>query len=265
MGISAVIHTYNSEKYLEECLQALSSVDETVICDMHSTDKTVEIAQKFGCKIVYHENVGFADPARNFAISQASHDWIFVVDSDEIIPKELLDYLKEEIKKPDCPELFLIPRKNIVFGKFMRSLYPNRILRFFKKGSVSFSANVHCTPDIHNGRLHKIDSKRTELAIIHYNYDSIAEFVSRTNKYTTLELDKYNMRGIKFSLRYAIFRSFGEFIKRYILKGGFKDGKHGFIFAVLLAYYEFLSYSKLWESELGLNALKILKQVQDDV
>ncbi len=248
MSISVVIHTYNSEKYLEECLQSVSLADEVLICDMYSNDKTIEIAQKHGCKIVYHENVGFADPARNFAISQTSGDWILVVDSDEVIPKELFDYLRELINKPQPPEIVLIPRKNFVFGKAMRALYPNSILRFFKKGSVSFSDKVHCTPQILScSELHKIDHKRQELAIVHYNYDTIDSFLSRTNKYTTLELEKLLKRNKKFSLTYTILRSFGEFIKRYILKKGFLDGIHGFILAVLLAYYEFLTYIKLWE------------------
>ena len=250
MTISAVIHTYNSEKYLEECLQALVSLDETVICDMHSTDRTIEIAQKYGCKIVYHENVGFADPARNFAISQASGDWILVVDSDEIIPKELLNFLKDAVTKPNCPDGFMIPRKNILLGKILWSWYPNSILRFFKKGTVLFSSKVHCTPDEINGNMVVIDPVRTELAIIHYNFDSLEAFISRMNKYTTLELEKFKQRGVKFSLPFLIFRSKGEFIKRYFLKSGYKDGMHGFIFAVLMAVYKFVAIAKLWELEI---------------
>ncbi|MDD3014769.1 MAG: glycosyltransferase family 2 protein [Candidatus Gastranaerophilales bacterium] len=249
MRISAVIHTYNSEKYLEECLQALTSLDETVICDMHSTDKTIEIAQKYGCKIVYHENVGFADPARNFALSHATGDWILVVDSDEIIPKTLIDFLREYIKNPDNPETVYIPRKNYVFGKFMRCIYPNCILRFFKKGFVAYSSRVHCTPDEIKGREYYIDPKREDLAIIHYNYDSIEQFIARSNRYTTLELEKFTERGIKFSLLYMILRAKGEFIKRFILKKGYKDGLDGFMFALLLAIYELLCYAKLWEYE----------------
>ena len=251
MSISAVIHTYNSEKYLEECIQALLVLDEILICDMYSTDKTVEIAQKYGCKIVHHENIGFADPARNFAINETSGDWVFVVDSDEIIPQKLIDYLKDIINKPDCPDVVLIPRKNYAFGKFMCCQYPNLILRFFRKGKVTFSSSVHCTPNVKTSqnKIHRIDPKRDDLAIIHYNYDTIESFISRSNKYTTLEIDKYKMRNIKFSLPYMVFRSFGEFIKRFFLKGGYKDGVHGFIFCNLMMFYEFMSYSKLWESE----------------
>jgi len=249
MRISAVVHTYNSEKHLEECLRSLISLDEIVVCDMYSTDKTIQIAKKYGCKIIYHENVGFADPARNFALSHATGDWILVVDSDEIITQELISFLREYIKDPNCAENVFIPRKNYVFGKFMRSVYPNRILRFFKKEHVKYSSRVHCTPDEIKGREYFIDPKMEKLAIIHYNYDSVEQFTERSNRYTTLELEKYIERGIKFSLPYMLLRAEGEFIKRYILKKGYKDGLHGFIYALLLAIYELLCYIKLWEYE----------------
>ncbi|NTW78460.1 MAG: glycosyltransferase family 2 protein, partial [Syntrophaceae bacterium] len=145
MTISVVIHTYNSEKYLEKCLESVKSVEEIVICDMYSTDRTIEIAQKYGEKIVYHENVGFAVPARNFALSHATQERILVLDSDEIVPKELLDYLREYIKNhhPVYKALY-IPRKNILLGKILWSWYPNPIMRFFKKGVVTFDEKVHC-------------------------------------------------------------------------------------------------------------------------
>lgn len=247
MRISAVIHTYNSEKYMEECLKALVSLDEIVVCDMHSTDRTVSIAENYGCKVIYHENVGFADPARNFALDNTTGDWILVVDSDEIITEALINFLREYIKEPNNPETVFIPRKNYVFGKFMRCIYPNSILRFFKKGSVKYSAKVHCTPDEIKGREYYIDPKREDLAIIHYNYDTVEQFITRSNRYTSLELEKYIERGIKFSLPYMIFRSNGEFFKRFFLKQGYKDGLHGFIFALLLTIYEILCYIKLWE------------------
>ena len=69
MGISVVVHTYNSEKTLEKCLKSVTSCEEIIVCDMYSTDRTIEIAQKYGAKVIYHKNIGFADPARNFAES----------------------------------------------------------------------------------------------------------------------------------------------------------------------------------------------------
>lgn len=253
MGISVVIHTYNSEKYLEKCLESVKAVEEIVICDMHSTDKTIEIAQKYGAKIIYFENVGFADPARNFALSNATQDWILVLDSDEIVPKELLDYLREYIENHDpVLEAIYIPRKNILLGKVLWSWYPNHIIRFFRNGVVTYDEKVHCTPTVHKGGNFYIDPKKTELALIHYNYDSIEDFISRMNKYTSLELEKFNERNIKFSAKLIFTRPIAEFLKRYILKKGYKDGWHGFIFASLMAIYKFIAITKLWQSELNL-------------
>jgi glycosyltransferase involved in cell wall biosynthesis len=248
--ISVIIHTYNSGKYLYDCLESVKQADEIIICDMYSTDKTIEIAQQFNCKIIYHENVGYADPARNFAISQASGDWIFVVDSDEIVPDELWKFLREFIQTRIPSEVCVeMPRKNIVVGKILWSWYPNIIQRFWKKGCIVWPARVHEPPDIIGGGSYKIDRKRKELALIHYNYDSIEAFMSRLNKYSSLELEKFKDRNIKYSLPFLLFRPLGEFFKKFILKKGFMDGTHGFIFSVLSAAYEFVTIAKLYEKE----------------
>ena len=97
--ISVVINTFNTEKIIRSCLDKLKDFDEIVICDMYSDDKTVEIAHEYGCKVVMYERCGFAEPARNFAIQSASNDWVFVVDSDEHVTPELVQYLKEFVKK----------------------------------------------------------------------------------------------------------------------------------------------------------------------
>ena len=86
MKISVVIQTYNSEQFLERVLNSVKEFDEIVVCDMYSTDRTIEIARKFDCKIVYHKKTDFCEPARNFAIHSATYDWVLVVDSDEIVP-----------------------------------------------------------------------------------------------------------------------------------------------------------------------------------
>lgn len=255
MTISVVIHTYNSEKYLEECLESVKSCEEIVICDMHSTDRTIEIAEKYGAKIIYHENVGFADPARNFALSHATQEWILVLDSDEMATPELLDYLRNYTETYETNyTVVYISRKNILLGKVLWSWYPNQIMRFFKNGAVTFDEKVHCTPTT-QGSVGEffIDPKKTELAIIHYNYDSLEAYIARMNKYTTLELEKFKERNITFSAKILFTRPIAEFLKRYFLKKGYKDGRHGFMFAVLSGVYKFVAIAKLWESELEIN------------
>lgn len=261
MGISVVIHTYNSEQHLEKCLESVKTCEEIVICDMRSTDQTIEIAQKYGARIIYHENLGFADPARNFALSHATQDWVLVLDSDEEVTLELLEYLRKlpETLHHNINGVF-IPRKNIHLGEVLWLTYPNKILRFFKNGKVSFSDRVHCSPTVLEGGVHYIDSQKTDLAIIHHNHDSLESFISRLNTYTTLELEKYEERGVKFSAGLLLARPFGEFIKKYFLKGGFKYGWYGFIFSILFSFYKFTAAAKLWAKELKEKQKKELQE-----
>jgi len=249
MGITAIIHTFNSEKYLEECLSSVCSCDEIIVCDMHSTDKTIEIAQKFGAKIIYHENVGYADPARNFALEHAQSDWILVVDSDEIIPDKLLKYLKEQITKQNCPDVFAIPRKNYMFGKWIKGAgwYPGQQVRFFRKGYAWWPPQVHCMPET-KGILLTISGERTDLAMIHYNYDTIESFISRLNKYTSLEAEKYVLSGKKYSLFNLLFRPFWVFIRLYFIKKGYLDGIQGFFLCYMMAFYRFSLLAKVWDN-----------------
>ena len=118
--ISVVIHTYNNEKIIRRCLESVRHFDEIVICDMYSTDKTIEIAKEYNCKIVYYENIGWADPARNYAIQQASNEWVLVVDSDEVIPQNLVKYLYEFILKSDDYNAIRMPRLNYCWGGTVR-------------------------------------------------------------------------------------------------------------------------------------------------
>ena len=89
MKISCIIHTQNSELFLPEVIRSVIWCNEIVIIDMVSTDATLEIAKTFGCKIISHKNIGFADPARQFGLEQTTHNWVLAIDSDEIVPKLL--------------------------------------------------------------------------------------------------------------------------------------------------------------------------------
>ena len=117
MKISVVIQTYNSEQFLERVLNSVKEFDEIVVCDMYSTDRTIEIARKFDCKIVYHKKTDFCEPARNFAIHSATYDWVLVVDSDEIVPADLKDYLYTLLREQRAIGGVWIPRKNYLMGK----------------------------------------------------------------------------------------------------------------------------------------------------
>lgn len=246
--ISVVIQTYNAEKHLERVLESVKGFDEIVLCDMESTDRTTDIAREYGCRIVEFEKKGYTivEPYRNTAIHMATHDWVLVVDADELVTDELKNYLYEHIAKKDCAEGLYIPRKNFFMGEFMNSLYPDYILRFFKKEQTNWPKQIHSMPKI-EGRTEKIPKKKTELAFIHLANDSVKDMVRKTNNYTDHEVERKRNRGT--SIIAFFIRPMFRFIKSYIIKGGIADGKPGLIRAMNEAYYQMVLLAKIEEKK----------------
>lgn len=246
--ISVVINTYNAERFLQQVLDTAKGFDEILICDMESTDRTIEIARQNGCKIVTFEKKDYhsAEPARTFAIQSASSQWVLVVDADELIPSELREYLYNEIKRPDCPSGIYIPRKNYYAGKFMHCYYPDYLLRFFIKEGTEWPPYVHTFPTV-KGRLDKIPRNRKDLAFIHLADEKTNVILNKTNEYTENEIEKKKDKNYSF---FALFyRPFFRFFKAYILKGGYRDGMAGFVRASFDGLYQFIMLIKIWESK----------------
>lgn len=152
MKISVVVNTFNSERFLDRCLSSVDGFDEIVLCDMHSTDSTISIAERHGCRIVYHERTGFVEPARNYAISQAANEWVLVLDSDEVIPAALKDYLyrfAETAEAGDTRHSKWL-RKNYFMGRFMHGDSP-RLYHPSDPPFEDFLARTDSCPSGHRG------------------------------------------------------------------------------------------------------------------
>lgn len=247
MKISVIINTYNAEKHLEQVLEAVKDFDEIIVCDMESTDSTIEIAQKYQTRIITFPKgeYNIVEPARDFAIQHASSPWVLVVDADEIVTPDLKDYLYSKIKEPNCPSGMYIPRKNYFMGRFMHCHYPDHILRFFKKEGTVWPPIIHVSPIV-QGTLYHIPPRKQELAFIHLANDSVSDIVRKTNQYTLNEIEK--KKNKKYSILAFLYRPFFRFFKAYILKGGIRDGKAGFIKSCLEGYYQFIMLAKIIEN-----------------
>ena len=247
--ISVVINTYNAERDLEQVLEAVKDFDEVLICDMESTDATLDIARKYGCKIVTFErkNYNIVEPAREYAIHEAAYEWVLVVDADEVVTPELKAYLYQRIQEADCPDGLYIPRKNYFMGRFMRCHYPDHILRFFRQSKTHWPAIIHCSPEV-DGRVEKIPANRMELAFEHLANDSVEAIVSKTNQYTRNELERKKHKH--YGTIAFLWRPFFRFFKAYFLKGAVLDGKPGFIKAMLEGYYQFIFLAKKYEQNI---------------
>jgi glycosyltransferase involved in cell wall biosynthesis len=247
--ISAVIHTYNAAHCLTECLESVRHfADEMIVCDMQSTDATCEIAQSYGARIIFHENVGYAEPARLYAISHATGDWILSIDADERFTPELAAYLLKQIGDEATAEnCYMLPILNIFLGRGLKCDWPNYHARFFRKDQLfDWPVEVHRGATVYGGK-HYVP-KQKELSLQHYSTRDITEFIDKLNRYTTLEQKKINQKDLLLPLwLYSVLRSVYQFIKLYAIKGGFRDGYPGFCFAVLMSVYKFVALVKYYE------------------
>lgn len=249
--ISVVINTLNEEKRLSKAISSLKDfASEIIVVDMMSTDKTKEIAKKAGARVYDHKRVGYVEPARNFGIEKCKYDWIFILDADEWIPKSLKLQLKKEIKNYEegkSPNYFRIPRKNIIFGKWMKHTgwWPDYNIRFFKKGSVSWGNEIHSIP-LTTGIGSDLPVER-EFALVHNHYSSLEEYIARMNRYTTVQARSLRKSSVKFSWKQLISKPASQFLTRYFAQEGYKDGLHGLALSLLQSFSELVLYLKLWQ------------------
>lgn len=247
--ISVVINTLNEEKNLPRVLASVKSLaDEVVVCDMQSDDGTVEVAKGFGAKTFSHKRAGYVEPARNFAISKATGDWILILDADEEVGVDLVSAIKRVAAKPKA-DYYRIARKNIIFGKWLKHSrwWPDYNIRFFKKGHVSWSEVIHKVPTT-VGRGENLPD-RENMAIVHHNYGTVEQYLERMNKYTTAHAAIKVTEGYRFTWRDLINKPSAEFLSRYFFGRGYKDGLHGLAVSMLQAFSELVLYLKIWQAE----------------
>lgn len=245
--ISLIINTKDAQDQIEACIKsAIGLFDELIIVDDGSKDDTVKIARKYSDKIYKHKSEGYVEPARNFAIDKARGEWILVLDTDEQLTPRLKDKLKK-ISKTKSVDFVKIPRKNIIFDNWIKNSgwWPDYQIRFFKKNKVKWQNEIHSQPITH-GHEYQIDVDEN-LAIIHNNYQTISEFLARLNHYTDIEVKQSLKSNQKFNITSLLSEPSAEFIRRYFVWNGYKDGLHGLVLAILQAFSFFVVQIKLWQ------------------
>ncbi len=245
--ITVVINTLNEQKNIARAIESVKWADEILVCDMQSDDDTALIARKMGAVVIFHKRMGFVEPARNFAISKASHEWVLIVDADEEIPDSLAKYLQEMVQKPIVSTFVEIPRQNIIFNKWMKASmwWPDYNIRFFKKEAVTWSDHIHRPPKTEGQGLTLPGEERW--AIIHHNYTSVSQFIDRLNRYSTIQAKELKQSGTEFKWTDLLTKPIEEFLGRFFANRGFDDGLHGLILSLLQAFSFLVVYIKLWE------------------
>jgi len=244
-NISLVINTKNEEKNIKDCINsAINIVNEIIVADMNSTDQTKKIAKSLGAKVYNVKDYGYVEPARNFALSKATNEWVLVLDADERLPKSLCDKITEIVSENKY-DLVEIPFKNIIFNKHIKQSgwWPDNHIRVFKKTCVKWQDTIHTLP-IYKGKKVTLPSDE-KYAIIHNNYLSIDEFLTKLIRYTNttknIIVDTKNPKTDIISYYES------EFFRRYLDLEGYKDNTHGLILSKLMEFYKFVELAKVLE------------------
>ncbi len=246
--VSAVLIVYNEEKNLRECLEGVRWADEIVVVDSHSKDRTVEIAREFTEKIFQKEYEGHIDKKR-FAVSKASHDWVFSIDADERVTQELtqeilgvLEKGTEKVVGYDMPRMTRHLGRWILHGEW----YPDRVTRLFRRSRMRYEGT-----EPHDRVILQGPREHFKGMLLHYNYRDFAHQIQTVQAYSDVAAKAMFAEGRRAGFRNLFLRPPFKFLKCYILKRGFLDGWPGFIIAATSAFYVLAKYVKLYEMQLS--------------
>ena len=252
--ISVVINTLNEERNLPYALRSIHSwADEIVVVDMHSEDRTVEIAKQYGAKVYLHERIAAFDGARQFAIEQASNDWILVLDADEEISPHLAMSINSVIQD-DQFDVIELPRANLALSGFAphESGFPEYHKRVFKKNFIldGYEGKIHTFFQfMPTARITKIAASYPNMCIRHYTNPTVSAFFSKITRYTSVEaVDRYGSNINNATLiTLLIFRPLKTFLVHYVKRQGYRDGWRGLWLSVIFFIYEVMTIAKIWE------------------
>lgn len=244
MSISATIITLNEQDNIDKCLNSLKDlVEEIILVDSGSTDKTVEIAKKLKAKVYVRNFDNFANQ-KNYALSLVSNDWVFSIDADETVSKDLSDEIKIAVNDSKY-DGFLIPRKNFILGKEIKysRWSPDKHIWLWKKSKGQWKGQVH-EEVVVNGKVGQLKNSK-----IHYQDKTIQEFINTNNHYSQIQAERLFKSNKRFSLLQLIWDPTFEFLLRFVYKRGFLDGWRGFVLAYLMGFYKASVLLKLLELE----------------
>ena len=243
--VSAVIITKNEQDMLPECLDSLHWADEIVVVDSGSSDDTRRIAREHGARVYLHEEWRGFGPQRQLAQSYAACDWVFWIDADERVTDDLAREICRVVTADQRDCVYMVPRLSWVFGRYIRhsGWYPDYVARLYARVMTRYDdAPVHEKVVIGEGmRVSRLTSD-----LVHFTYRDLQHYLVKSAGYAALWADHRAKRGQKASIVQAAAHALGCFIKMYILRAGWLDGKQGFLLALLSSHSSFVKYADLW-------------------
>jgi hypothetical protein len=242
--LAGVILTKNEEHHVAECLNSLAWTDEQVVFDDFSTDHTIEIAEALGARVVQHPLENFA-AQRDAALAAVDAEWILFVDADERATPELAEEVRRVIDSAGEPASagWWIPRHNYMIGHRMRGggWYPDYQMRLLRQGKAHYDPGH----PVHEIVILDGEAGYLKNVLVHYNYDTVAQFRHKMGRYTRFEAQILHAQGVQVKPWTYASMPIREFYRRFFSLRGYRDHVYGLLFCGLMSWYTLLTYLRL--------------------
>lgn len=240
--ISAIIPTFNEEENIEAAIQSVSFADEIIVIDSQSTDQTVSIAERMGAKILQRKFDNFSNQ-KNYAIEKATHNWVVLLDADEVISSALRDEMIETLHQGPKASAYYVYRRNYLLGREIKySGWQNdKVVRLIERDLCRYNGKLVHEGIVTDGKMAYLKNK-----LDHYTYKDFDSFIRKKNKVARLQAEALALKNKKVTPYRLFIKPLYRFINHYFLRRGFLDGFPGFFIASFYTYTVFVRYVRLW-------------------
>jgi glycosyltransferase involved in cell wall biosynthesis len=242
LPLSVVLITHNAAAQLAECLASVAFADEVVVVDSGSNDGTIELAARYGARVVAKDWLGFGRQ-KQFAVEQAAHDWVLCLDADERVSPELAASLVRALQEP-AARVYRMARCNRFLGRWLRhgEGYPDWSPRLFDRRHARWSDD-----GVHEKVLYAVSPGTLEGDLLHESGEDLGRYLEKQNRYTALAAQELHRRGQRAGLAELALSPLLRFFKFYLLRLGFLDGLPGLVHISIGCMNSFMKYAKLIE------------------
>lgn len=225
--LTVIVITKNEAHCIGACLSSAAFADELIVLDSGSSDETVSIARALGARVESTDWPGFG-PQKNRALDLARGDWVLSLDADEVVTPALRDEIRLVLAQP-AADVYEIPRLSSYLGRPMRhsGWWPDHVVRLFRRGSARFSPDLVHEKLVFEGR-----PARLRAHFEHEAFTSLEEVIDKINRYSSAGAEMARRRGKRSSLGLAVLKGLAAFVRTYVIRAGFLDGREGFMLAV---------------------------------
>lgn len=239
--LTAIIPTGNEAHNIEAVLESVAFADEIMVVDSFSTDNTVELAKKHTDFIIQRE-YGYSASQKNWAIPQATHEWILLVDADERITPALKEEIQDILKNGSDKAGYWIYRDNLFMGRQLKNsgIKGDKCIRLFRKSLCKYEDKHVHAEIITEGEIASLENK-----MLHDTYISLDRFYIKMNRYAQWQAEDYAKSTKRVTCFHLCLKPSFRFFKHYIIGGGFRDGFEGYVYAVTQKHAVKMRYIKL--------------------